>query len=308
MAALDGPFNQGRMAQRTGSISHTFGLSSAAANGATEFMSTLPPPKGDVEAWDNTKPWNQQTANNIPLIFKDAMSVREEVFGEQDIPLEAEFDEDDARSWHWVAYASVGASASSPPKGVLARSDSGNSPADDARRASATAQRTPVGTIRLIPPPHGPNKYIEEKPVAHPDDDTPNTEATIHTDEPYIKLGRLAVVGAFRKNKIARMLLNAAINFAAEHPELIYNPPSPTTRELAALKAPHIKRQLSWQGLVFIHAQLQLVPMWEKYGFSEALHDEEGNVEIEAEPHWVEEGIEHVGMWKRIKVVESRLY
>ena len=116
------------------------------------------------------------------------------------------------------------------------------------------------------------------------------------------------MVGAFRKNKIARMLLNAAINFAAEHPDLIYNPPSATTRELAALKAPHIKRQLSWQGLVFIHAQLQLVPMWEKYGFSEALHDEEGNVEIEAEPHWVEEGIEHVGMWKRIKVVESRLY
>ncbi|KAF1923530.1 uncharacterized protein M421DRAFT_75022 [Didymella exigua CBS 183.55] len=296
------------MAQRTGSISHGFGVSSAAANGATEFMSTLSPPKGDLDGWDSTKPWNQQTANNIPLIFKDAMSVREEVFGEQGVPLEAEFDEDDARSWHWVAYASVGATTSSPPKGTLTRSDSGNTPADDARRASATAQRTPVGTIRLIPPPHSPSKYKEEKPVTHPDDGTPTTERIVHTDEPYIKLGRLSVVGAFRGNKIARMLLNATIKFAAEHPELIYSLPSPTTRELAALKAPNTTRQLSWQGLVFIHAQLQLVEMWEKYGFSEALRDEQGNVEIDAEPHWVEEGIEHVGMWKRIKIVEGRLY
>lgn len=308
MAALDGPFNQGRMAQRSGSISQNFSFSSVPANGATEFVSAIFPPKGDVDGWDNTKPWNQQTANNIPLIFKDAMSVREEVFGEQGVPLEAEFDEDDARSFHWVAYASVGTTASSPPKGTLTRSDSGNTPADDVRRASATAQRTPIGTIRLIPPPHGPNKYKEEKPVTHPDDDTPMTEKMDHTDEPYVKLGRLSVVGAFRKNNIARMLLNTVIKFAAERPELIYVPPSPTTRELAALKSPTTTRQLSWQGLVFIHAQIQLVKMWEKYGFSEALRDEQGNVEIDAEPHWIEEGIEHVGMWKRIKVVEGRLY
>lgn len=308
MAALDGPFNHGRMAQRTGSISHSFGVSSAAANGACEFMSQLPPPKGDLDGWDKTKPWNQQTANNIPLIFKDAMAVREEVFGEQGVPLEAEFDEDDARSWHWVAYASVGTTPSTPPKGSLARSDSGNTPADDARRASATAQRTPAGTLRLIPPPHGPNKYKLTKPVAHPDDDTPITERMSHTDEPYIKLGRLSVVGVFRNNNVARMLLHAAIKFAAEQPELLYIPPSPTTRELVALNSPNSTRPLSWQGLVFIHAQLQLVPMWRKLGYSETLRDEQGNVEIDAEPRWVEEGIEHVGMWKRIKVVEGRLY
>ena len=43
----DGPFTNGRAAaQRSNSVSHGF-----AANCGTEFMSTLPPPKGDVDGW-----------------------------------------------------------------------------------------------------------------------------------------------------------------------------------------------------------------------------------------------------------------
>ncbi|KAJ4340560.1 hypothetical protein N0V95_007484 [Ascochyta clinopodiicola] len=305
MAPIDGPYHRTGMVQRSGSISHGgFGLSSAAANGGTEFMSTLPPPKADVDGWDNTKPWNQQTAHSIPLLFKDAMSVREEVFGEQGVPLEAEFDEDDARSWHWVVYASVGTSSSSPPKSVLTRSDSGNTPADDARRASATAQRLPVGTIRLIPPPHGPNKYVDDK---HPDADPPKEPETEHTPEPYVKLGRLSVLSPYRKLNLSKLLINSVLDFAAQQPDAIYIPPSPTTRELAALQGPNAARPLSWQGLVMIHAQAQLKHMWEKHGFREELRNDNGELEIAAEPHWMEEGIEHVGMWKRLKIVPGRL-
>ena len=309
---MDGPFNHSRMPQRAGSISHGFGLSSPAANGGTEFMSTLPPPKGDLDGWDRTKPWNQQTANNIPLVFKDAMSVREEVFGEQGVPLEAEFDEDDARSWHWVVYASVGTSSSSPPKNILTRSDSANTPADDARRASATAQRLPVGTMRLIPPPHGPNKYLEDKPEdkledKHTDADTPISNKTEHTSEPYVKLGRLSVLAPYRKLNLSKLLINSVLDFAAQRPDAIYIPPSPTTRELAALQGPNAMRPFSWQGLVMIHAQVQLKHMWEKHGFREELRNDNGEVEIPVEPHWMEEGIEHVGMWKRLKVAPGRL-
>jgi hypothetical protein len=40
--------------------------------------------------------------------------------------------------------------------------------------------------------------------------------------------------------------------------------------------------------------------MWEKHGFHEELRNEDGEVEIPAEPHWMEEGIEHVGMFLRV--------
>jgi hypothetical protein len=42
---------------------------------------------------------------NIPKTFVDAMEVREQVFViEQGVPLENEFDSDDARACHWVRW------------------------------------------------------------------------------------------------------------------------------------------------------------------------------------------------------------
>jgi hypothetical protein len=75
------------------------------ANPGTEFVNRVCPLKGGLDNYDNTKPCSEQTIN-VPQHFCDAMAVREEVYGEQGVPLEAEYDEDDARSWHWVAYAS----------------------------------------------------------------------------------------------------------------------------------------------------------------------------------------------------------
>jgi predicted GNAT family N-acyltransferase len=281
--------------------------SNGVANGnmGTEFMTMLSPPKDKVDGYDNTKPCSRQTIN-VPSLFRDAMSVREEVYGEQGVPLEAEFDEDDARSWHWIAYASV-ASTSSPPKDM--RTDSPNTPAEDARRASASASRMPVATIRLIPPPHGPNKYLEDanKADKHADADPPSEDvASAHLSEPYVKLGRLATLKPYRGMGLAGLLINAVFDFAKANPDTIYKPPSPTAMERAHVTENGKEQQLAWDGLIMIHAQAQIKKMWEKHGFSEELRNDKGEVEIAAEPHWMEEGIEHIGMWKRIELKRGR--
>lgn len=287
-----------------------FGAPSGNGNGTgntgTEFTNMLGPLRGALDGYDNSKPCTKQNIQVHP-VFRDAMAVREQVYGEQGIPLEAEFDEDDARSWHWVVYASVATHSNSPPK--MLRMNSGTSPADDARRASATASRVPVGTIRLIPPPHGPNKYIQNSketdrhPDAEPSDEA--IEAT-HPHEPYIKLGRLAVLNTYRGMGQAKLLINSALEFATTHPHKIYSPPSPTALEKAQMQGTHREKEITWQGLVMIHAQANLKAMWERVGFSEELKNEHGEVEIQAEPHWTEEGIEHIGMWRRLPVDKGK--
>lgn len=67
---------------------------------------------------------------NLPPVFADAMDIRLKVFaGEQGCSAENELDDDDARSWQWVAYLS-----------------------------------DPVACIRLVPPPHAPhhNGVVDE--------------------------------------------------------------------------------------------------------------------------------------------------
>lgn len=277
-------------------------------NGGTEFLTMLPPPRGDVADYDNTKPYNKQTAQ-IPQIFRDAMSVREEVYGEQGVPLEAEFDDDDPRSWHWVVYASVASSASSPPKDM--RTDTSSS-ADEARRSSTSGTRLPVGTIRLIPGPHAPNPYLassEGKATdKHADASPPPGTESPHEDpeEPYVKLGRLAVLEPYRKLGLAKLLINTALDYAAKNHEDIYEPPSATTMEKASLRRDSVPEAMTWNGLVMIHAQASLKSLWERYGFAEELKNDKGEVVIAKEPQWTEEGIVHVGMWRRLKIDNSR--
>lgn len=275
-------------------------------NGGTEFVNIQPPAKAALDGYNNSLPCSKQTID-IPQTFRDAMAVREEVYGEQGVPLEAEFDEDDARSWHWVAYASVATSSGSPPKAM--RPISHNTPADDARRASATASRVPVATIRLIPPPHGPNKYVEKQHEAdrHPDSDPPNGDSEKnYTIEPYVKLGRLAVLAPYRKLGLGKLLINSVFEFATKNWEKIYRPPSPTAIEVAQMQGHNNQREITWNGLVMIHAQANLQGMWEKQGFREELRNPLGEIEAAAEPHWMEEGIEHVGMWKRLLLEKEK--
>ena len=289
------------------SVVKGFGASSSSGesdNNGTEFMSVLCPPKDKLNGYDNTKPCSKQTIT-VPPLFADAMGIREAVYGEQGVPLEAEFDEDDARSWHWIAYASV-ASTGSPPKDMRAEPKAHN---DEARRSSASASRVPVATIRLIPPPHGPNKYLDEthKADKHADADPPSEEIrTAQPSEPYVKLGRLATLKAYRGMGLAGLLINAVFEFAKANPDTIYKPPSPTAMERAQINEHGKEQQLQWEGLIMIHAQANIKHVWEKHGFSEELKNDNGEVEIAAEPHWMEEGIEHIGMWKRVEVKRGR--
>lgn len=69
----------------------------------TPFIQLLRP--SNLEDYDRTKPPSEQSGD-VPKTFIDAMEVREQVFVlEQKVPLQNEFDSDDARSCHWVRRA-----------------------------------------------------------------------------------------------------------------------------------------------------------------------------------------------------------
>ena len=69
------------------------------ASVAIEF---LPPPGLCVHRSPVSAPF---THPDVPVIFLDAIAVRVPVFvDEQQCSAEKEIDEDDPRSWHWVAY------------------------------------------------------------------------------------------------------------------------------------------------------------------------------------------------------------
>ncbi|KAF2715771.1 hypothetical protein K504DRAFT_366727 [Pleomassaria siparia CBS 279.74] len=283
--------------------------------GGTDFVSILTPPGDALAEYDNTKSFSQQAAS-IPQLFLDAMSVREEVYSAQGVPIEAEFDNDDARSWHWVVYASqAGKSTSGSPQSGMSHSPS--TKADDARRASASAAQVPVGTIRLIPPPHGPNPYIQTAQSKdgdrHPDADPPaslRVDAHVerkHPTEPYIKLGRLAVLPEFRSLGLSNVLVNAALEYASKNPDLIRPLPSPTTLEFDKLHGKAAEEADVWKGLTMVHSQVSVASLWKKFGFAEELINNKGETEITKEDRWIEEGIEHMGMWKKIRLDPGRL-
>lgn len=253
------------------------------------FIAMLSPQGDAFNEYDNTISHTQQK-NVYPQILHDFMSVREEVSSQSGIPLEAVFDKDDARSWHWVIYASV-ASTSSPSPPSL-RPIGSSSKTEEQRRSSASAQSLAVGTIRLVPPPHGPNKY---------------TNHGNHPAEPYVKLSRLSVLKEYRGLKLSNQLIDAAMNFAAHNPDTIRPPPAPTTLEFVHILGKGEQEATVWEGLAMVHSPLKDSGVWKKYGFAEALVDEKDNIEIAAEAHWNEEGVTHLALWKRMKIDAGRL-
>ncbi|KAL2417276.1 hypothetical protein ABEF91_005201 [Exophiala dermatitidis] len=177
----------------------------------------LPPP-GEIVA-PHGFPANPRP-EGAPQVFLDAMEVRIKVFcEEQNCALEPELDEDDLRSWHWVAYQ----------------------------------DGQPVSVIRIVPPPHGPHPNGFHDP----------------SEEPYVKLGRVATMKNARGKGLSRMLTDAAFRYHAAHKEEI---------------------DPEWNGLVLCHAQVDVEKMYSKLGF----------VTDPRLGRWDEEGIEHLGMWKRL--------
>jgi len=257
---------------------------------STEFVGFLPPPGDSLANYDHKAHWDQQP-DSVPDKFKEAMSVREDVFvKEQGCSLEEEVDEDDARSFHWVAYASVGTSHSSPPVSPVTQQHRGssnlsrNASVDEGRRNSgSTANKLAVGTIRLVPPPHAPHMTADGK-----------EELLLGPRKTYIKLGRLATLSPFRKLGLSKLLISSALDWARQHPSQIVKLLPPAEAEIARIAGK--EPQELWKGWVLVHAQAEVEALWAKYGF----------VRDEAMGTWIEEGIEHIGMWKFIDDVEDR--
>ena len=249
----------------------------------SEFVDFIIPLRDRLKLYDPTKPPTDQPKNDaadatraIPQGFIDAMKVRQEVFvEEQGVPLENELDEDDPRSFHWTAYASVPVKQTSPEvKPQDTKTNNGK------RGSNSTSTKIPIGTIRLVPPPHD----------AHPNG---KFYTDVHKDnECYVKLGRLAVIKEFRKAGISKLLIDTALAFAREHPYDLLPQYDPTVLE----QLNHDGVTMDFKGLVLVHAQTGVQKIWRKYGFETD----------ESMGTWDEEGIEHVGMWKRLDVSDGR--
>ncbi|KAI1275737.1 hypothetical protein F5Y07DRAFT_163800 [Xylaria sp. FL0933] len=305
----------------------------------TPFITHLEPSR--LDGYNPHLPHDKQPSH-IPAAYRDAMSVREAVFvKEQGCPLENEHDADDARSCHWVMYASV--KMTTVPEERDPRTDKVVRP----RRSETTT--LPIGTLRIVPfphPPHPPDgaKYVggvlqrDEDSYVFIGNESPNgnhkngdvndplrgnfdgapTEPQRYggafsivderrlsdpfpfgvdrpTDfhdgkEPYVKLGRMAVVPEFRGHQIAVQLWNAARKWLQENPTYF----NPSVKELGmdTMKAGSADEIPKWNGLVCVHAQEAVTKVYERWGFKVD----------RAMGRFYEEGIPHVGMFQRLEI------
>lgn len=261
------------------------------------FIAFQPPPGKALDQYDSTRrPQAQAIVANVPQTFVDAMIVREQVFvREQHIPLKNEFDEDDPLSCHWVVYESE-----YTQEDAVLDKDNDAIFLNDEDHANAT----PIGTIRLVPFPHpvhpkAGREYIDGKLLpprrgsdesdTKQDPDGPQGQApngykdratSLHNGtEPYIKLGRLAVVKSHRGKLLAGHLINTALDWMMTHFDYFDITTGPASS--------HVK----FNGLVCVHAQIGAMKLWERHGF----------VQDELMGKWYEEGIPHVGMFRRIE-------
>ncbi|CAI4217170.1 unnamed protein product [Parascedosporium putredinis] len=262
---------------------------------ATPFLSTLLP--SNLRAYKRGLPRAQQSESVSP-IFLDAMEIREQVFvEEQGVPA----DNDVRRTIREEVLDAEG---------------------NVVEPRVSDARRVPVGTIRIVPFPHDPHpvsgaKYWGGKMEEGTEEggkkkDTKESDrqkeaaaaepvrtelgyfadrpTTFHDgQEPYVKLGRLAVVKEFRGQGMAGFLVRSAVEWLRENPN--YFDPSVVAKGLARLDAVNAPVP-QWKGLVCAHAQEQVAATWARWGFRV---DEDMGV-------WWEEGIRHVGMFLRLEI------
>ncbi|KAJ5485740.1 hypothetical protein N7530_000040 [Penicillium desertorum] len=197
---------------------------------------------------------SQDTSNNTnPTIFNDAMIIRKSVFiDEQHCTADSEIDSDDARSWHWVLYD------------------------------NSAATSTPVGVIRLVPPPQVTHDHLTEAPAAAVARGVPEYD---WTHEPCIKLTRVAIMPSFRGLGLGRRLVETALGWAAVHAAEIDD----AAAQIAARGNSPVT-PTPWRGLVLVHAQVDVEGMYAGLGFATD----------QSLGRWDEEGIEHVGMFLRV--------
>jgi predicted GNAT family N-acyltransferase len=89
------------------------------------------------------------------------------------------------------------------------------------------------------------------------------------TEEPYCKLGRVATMAHARGKGLSRLAIETAFEWLSTHHGLVGS---------------------GWTGNVLAHAQVDVEKMYQRLGFT--TDDKLGR--------WDEEGIEHLGMWRKV--------
>jgi predicted GNAT family N-acyltransferase len=269
------------------------------------------------------------------------MAVREAVFvDEQHIPLENEFDSDDPRAGHWTFYESI--YEEDPPPPIEVRDPSTKEPVTsqpkEPKEIRVPIGTIRVVPFPHPPHPHRGGSYVAGKLinagslVCEIDPDAPDPTETVPPlsedgekrlsgafpspwppcvdratnlhdgQEPYLKLGRLAVVKDHRGFGVAgRLIWEAAESMqqrpdtfdTAWLPEGMGDNSSSNGSSSTVLPSSPLPR---WNGLFCCHAQETAVKVWERHGFEVD----------EAMGRWLEEGIPHYAMFLRIAVGRKR--
>ena len=235
---------------------------------STPLIQLLPPPGPTVFKAPVSSPF---TNPDVPPLFLSALSVRIPVFvDEQHCSAANEIDEDDPRSFHWVVYLSADKTAERPDGKVAA------------------------GTIRLVPvaPLAGLTDTEKQEDEKRGEQAVgPKHGATEMWDgkEAFVKLGRMATLKAYRNLGLGRMLVGTALEWLEGNADKVMG-------EMGMGIEDAVRREKGewgeWKGLVLVHAQKEIERFWASVGF----------VMDEGMGNWWEEGIEHVGMWKRVSL------
>ncbi|CAK7562409.1 MAG: hypothetical protein SEPTF4163_000252 [Sporothrix epigloea] len=259
-------------------------------------------------------PSAQPRGDEIDKTFLDAMKVRYKVFIlEQKVPLECELDEDDPRSCHWVAYLRGGVDGTSPtsqlaigciravpyPQPLHPIPGAAYTIVDGVNqikgrwvfREEAACDGETSGPFLPPPPPSysTPPSQLEFVPVSAKDALAaaaevagPDRVTSLHNGkEPYIKLGRIAVLSDYRGLHLGQYLVQTALDWIKANPTY-FDQHDPEAEAATA--------EIKFDGLVCVHAQVHALGFYTRLGF---VVDEDMGT-------WWEEGIPHVGMFLRL--------
>jgi len=138
--------------------------------------------------------------------------------------------------------------------------------------SKADGTDVPAATIRLVPA----RKHVAAEPVERFEEPDYAGSTAWDQREPYVVIGRVATVEGCRKRGFAGGLMREVLGFAGRNAGGVVR-----DGELGV-----------WKGLVLVHAQRVLEGWYGGMGFVT-----DGGMGT-----WLEAGIEHVAMWKRVEV------
>ena len=227
----------------------------------------LPPPGPSVYSAPVSSPFDHPT---VDPLFLSALSIRIPVFvDEQHCNPAIEIDDDDPRSWHWVVYINTDKSSDHPDGKVAAATIRLIPPAPTAGHTNTEASDSEEMGGKAVRPRQG-------------------TTAVWDGREPFVKLGRMATLKAYRKLGLGRLVVDKVLEWLEGGKEQVMG----VMRSEGGCPGGDEEREREWEGLLLVHAQKEIERFW----FALAFVKDEGMGE------WWEDGIEHVAVWKRVSL------